>query len=531
MRTITFYSYKGGVGRTLAAANFAVYLAEKLGQRTVIVDFDLEAPGIDAKFPLLQLPEEQKGVLDYILEYQIHNRDPGSIAEIFLPIPLEGIEKDVPLWLIPAGQYLSEDYYRKLSQLDWGVVFSEQRNGVEFFQQFLARIEQELQADFVIIDSRTGITEISGLCTQQLADEVVILSSMSSESIRVTKFIKQLIQDSHFAKVIEKEIDVKLVVSRIPKPDNLIEFKSKSCEIFKIPEEKIFFLFSCHHLEQEEFLAISNSEKDEELLNNYIRLFYGLNLELADQNIIKEIEKMSSQILSLPTEKSKKEILEMISIYPHPEVYRMGMRFFSLCKNNKDMLYCSWKLFNLFPDDEETQENLKKYYLDLINFHVSFNKDNFQLQITRFATLIDESIKQKTLLVIEPLYIKNKLKDKEILIYALILFSFKKYEKSCEIALRLYREDEIISESTKQEAWAIFYQGALALNWTDDDGAVDCQLIKNTEVENLLSNLFPKFDVSPNDLEVFPEPTRISSDYISSFYSYEDEPGLDDIPF
>jgi hypothetical protein len=41
MRVITFYSYKGGVGRTLAAANFALYLA-KLGQRTVVIDFDLE---------------------------------------------------------------------------------------------------------------------------------------------------------------------------------------------------------------------------------------------------------------------------------------------------------------------------------------------------------------------------------------------------------------------------------------------------------------------------------------------------------
>lgn len=69
MRTITFYSYKGGVGRTLAAANFAIYLA-KLGQKTVLIDFDLEAPGVDSKMLNIAMSDEQKGILDYILEYQ-----------------------------------------------------------------------------------------------------------------------------------------------------------------------------------------------------------------------------------------------------------------------------------------------------------------------------------------------------------------------------------------------------------------------------------------------------------------------------
>ncbi len=55
------YSYKGGVGRTLAAANFAVYLA-KLGQKTVVIDFDLEAPGMDSKFPTLGMPDNQNNL-------------------------------------------------------------------------------------------------------------------------------------------------------------------------------------------------------------------------------------------------------------------------------------------------------------------------------------------------------------------------------------------------------------------------------------------------------------------------------------
>ena len=44
MITISFYSYKGGVGRSLALTNLAVYLAQ-FGVKVVMADFDLEAPG------------------------------------------------------------------------------------------------------------------------------------------------------------------------------------------------------------------------------------------------------------------------------------------------------------------------------------------------------------------------------------------------------------------------------------------------------------------------------------------------------
>ena len=41
---VTFYSYKGGVGRSMAVANIAWLLASTYGKRVVVVDWDLEAP-------------------------------------------------------------------------------------------------------------------------------------------------------------------------------------------------------------------------------------------------------------------------------------------------------------------------------------------------------------------------------------------------------------------------------------------------------------------------------------------------------
>ncbi|MEN6430926.1 MAG: P-loop NTPase, partial [Coriobacteriales bacterium] len=58
--SVAFYSYKGGTGRSLMLAQLAVCLA-RLGKSVCVLDFDLEAPGIEYKFrgldPELQHPK------------------------------------------------------------------------------------------------------------------------------------------------------------------------------------------------------------------------------------------------------------------------------------------------------------------------------------------------------------------------------------------------------------------------------------------------------------------------------------------
>lgn len=445
MKTITFYSYKGGVGRTLAAANFAVYLAN-LGLKTVVIDFDLEAPGIDAKFLKLELPKDQKGILDYILNYQLNKDEPITIEEICLQVPLESSENNAPLWLIPAGQYLSDEYYRKLSQLDWSLIFSEKRNGVAFFQEFIAHIEHQLKADIVIIDSRTGITEIAGICTQQLADEVVMLSSRSRESIKVTKHIKKLIKNSDIAKALEKSIDVKVVMSRVPKPDDLEQFKRKCCKDFEIEEENLFFLFSCPILEEEEFLAITASSKNEELVSNYVRLFYGMKIDFADQNIRAEIKQTTNQILLVTPEEAEKKVLGLVALYPHPEAYRAAMYFFRLAKKTEEMRNFAWKVLDLVPDDEEAQNVLGKSYLSTLS--------------TVGTWRYDDSDKIKAAQAIKPLWQRGKLNYKELVIYADILEDVKRYSESLEVALPLC-DDERLDDKTQMQARSIAARSAM----------------------------------------------------------------------
>jgi len=70
-RIITFYSYKGGTGRTMALANTAWILAAN-GARVLAVDWDLEAPGLHRFYHPFLDPSTlaaTPGVIDMITEY------------------------------------------------------------------------------------------------------------------------------------------------------------------------------------------------------------------------------------------------------------------------------------------------------------------------------------------------------------------------------------------------------------------------------------------------------------------------------
>ena len=58
---VTFYSFKGGTGRTMALANVAWILAAN-GNRVLVADWDLESPGLHRFFqPFLDAGGRRRG--------------------------------------------------------------------------------------------------------------------------------------------------------------------------------------------------------------------------------------------------------------------------------------------------------------------------------------------------------------------------------------------------------------------------------------------------------------------------------------
>src|SRR5258708_29093693 len=76
-RIVTFYSFKGGVGRSMALANIAHILARDHNSSVIAVDWDLEAPGLHRYFNIAD-KELGEGVIDYLSRYKNLVREPKS---------------------------------------------------------------------------------------------------------------------------------------------------------------------------------------------------------------------------------------------------------------------------------------------------------------------------------------------------------------------------------------------------------------------------------------------------------------------
>jgi MinD-like ATPase involved in chromosome partitioning or flagellar assembly len=185
---ITFYSYKGGVGRTMALANVAVLLARR-GLRVMMVDWDLEAPGLHQFFPLTK--RNERGLLEFL--------DDASQMQEGLP-KLENYTSSVAeggntLTLLAAGRF-DQDYERRVLQFDWPKFFEKQRGG-----SILETLRDQWRDafDVTLIDSRTGITDAGGVCTIQMPDILVPVVVANRQSIEGTKKIVQRAQQARQA--------------------------------------------------------------------------------------------------------------------------------------------------------------------------------------------------------------------------------------------------------------------------------------------------------------------------------------------
>jgi MinD-like ATPase involved in chromosome partitioning or flagellar assembly len=171
----TFYSYKGGVGRTLALANVAVLLAQ-WGYRVLCIDWDLEAPGLHLYYEGADGLKPTPGVVELV--EGLREGGPVRWREHTVAVELPGTGDR--LRMMPAGK-LDDDYFGRMQALDWPELY-EERNLGEVLEAL--RFEWTQEFDFVLIDSRTGVTDIGGICTVQLPDVVAFLFTPNSQSVK-----------------------------------------------------------------------------------------------------------------------------------------------------------------------------------------------------------------------------------------------------------------------------------------------------------------------------------------------------------
>ena len=205
-KIVTFYSYKGGTGRTMALANVAWILASS-GLKVLVVDWDLESPGLHKYFQPFLDPAKiaaTPGVIEMIREYAFAvTGDEDRPVEWYLryaQIMRHAISldwRDFPdggeLDFVSAGRQ-NRDYYSSVAQIDWDN-FYERLGGGHFFNAL--RTDMKSNYDYTLIDSRTGLSDIADICTVHLPDILVDCFTMNNQSIEGAAEIARIIDERY----------------------------------------------------------------------------------------------------------------------------------------------------------------------------------------------------------------------------------------------------------------------------------------------------------------------------------------------
>lgn len=178
---VTFYSYKGGTGRSLALANVAVLLAQQ-GHRVLAVDFDLEAPGLSRYLQLETDPDvlldRERGLLDLLRA--VHHAEPAQAKPNWRNfVTMLRRQSGGALSLMTSGRR-DDDYAARVLAFEWDDFFA-YHGGGDFIERMRNDWRQEY--DFVLVDSRTGFTDTGGICTIQLPDVIVAVFTASEQSV------------------------------------------------------------------------------------------------------------------------------------------------------------------------------------------------------------------------------------------------------------------------------------------------------------------------------------------------------------
>jgi cellulose biosynthesis protein BcsQ len=186
---ITFYSYKGGTGRSMALANIACLLAARQteGNEVLMVDWDLEAPGLHWFFE--SKSDKRLGLIDLFLH--LDQKVPKNVAsagieaeeqakQLLTEIVLEDYiaETAVPhLRLLKAGRF-DKDYSTQVNTFDWAGLYGRSPYLYRVLAQWLAE-----RYRYVLIDSRTGLTDLSGICTTLMPEKLVVVFTPNQQSL------------------------------------------------------------------------------------------------------------------------------------------------------------------------------------------------------------------------------------------------------------------------------------------------------------------------------------------------------------
>lgn len=176
---LIFYGLKGGVGRSTALAMLA-YRAAQMGKRVLLLDFDLESPGLSG----LLLPPERManfGIVDWFVEDGVGQGD-SVLDDLVSDSPLAD-ELPGSIRIAAAMGHEETAYLDKLARV---YADTPSPSGPERFAARMHRLVETLQMrekpDVVLIDSRAGLHDLAAISIVGLATTAYLFATDTAQS-------------------------------------------------------------------------------------------------------------------------------------------------------------------------------------------------------------------------------------------------------------------------------------------------------------------------------------------------------------
>ncbi|WP_431312845.1 KGGVGR-motif variant AAA ATPase [Nannocystis pusilla] len=223
----------------MAVINVAGILASR-GFRVLVIDMDLEAPGLsylahESASTHSPVASDQPGFVDFLLDAV----ERGEASDLFhLPadqavrrytapyeLPPEFKRDPASLHIMPAGR-LDRSYAERLERLDLPGLYRA-GNGLALIGAFKRVVQDSRLFDYVFIDSRTGFSDESGICTRDLADALMVVSGLNRQNVEGT---------AHFLKALRRaQVDpnrpIEIILSPVPNgEDELVEERESAAQ-------------------------------------------------------------------------------------------------------------------------------------------------------------------------------------------------------------------------------------------------------------------------------------------------------------